>query len=227
VHYVCTISSRSLSVLVHPLQGARAIIINIPGYRGDVDGYNNKYVTLADYLVDKGFAVVRMPNVDRAPGLAYTRGLLHDVYAVIKWVKEYSQTLTGTDANQIHLMGFSAGGYAAAMVAGEYPSVTKVLLMEPSISPTLLMPLSALALAKFTGEAYVVIGDHNGVGPEAGAAYCDRFVHAKCTQLVTIKNCDHQFTGERNGKILANAPLWAFAGKVPFPSTEGAPALYD
>ncbi len=225
--YKLNIHSRSFSIFVHPLQAARAIIINIPGYRGDINGYNNKYVALAEHLVEKGFAVVRMPNVERPPGLTYTRGLLADASAVVRKVYECSEDITGIPSAQIHLMGFSAGGYAAASVAGGFPSVTKVLLLEPSISPRLLMPFASHDLAAFTGEAYVVIGDHDGVGPEAGAAYCDGFVNASRKQLVTVKNCDHQFKGRTNGQIMANAPLWAFAGKVPFPSAKGGLVLYD
>lgn len=37
-------------VIVHPSPKARAIIVNVPGYRGDIDGYNRKYRTLGAHL---------------------------------------------------------------------------------------------------------------------------------------------------------------------------------
>ena len=42
-----------------------------------------------------------------------------------------------------------------------------------------------------------------------------------------IPNCNHQFFGEANGKIMSKAPLWAFAGDTTFPSPEGGKKLYD
>lgn len=210
-------------VFVHPAQGAlKASILNIPGYQGHIDGYNRKYVTLGNDLAQRGFEFIRMPNIKRPAGVAYTQGLLGDVRAVIEF---FSRDVGGRH-EPIYLMGFSAGGYAAAVIAAENPDVTKVLLMEPSLSPTLLEPLDEKPLRRFDGEAYVVIGDHDGVGLPVGRRYCDAFSGASRRELVVIPDCDHQFTGRTNGQIMAKAPLWAFDGDDTFPSPDGGLILY-
>ena len=49
-------------VAIHPFTNGR-IVVNCPGSEGDIDGYNNKYITLSDYIVSQGLgAVVRCGN---------------------------------------------------------------------------------------------------------------------------------------------------------------------
>ena len=44
-----------------------------------------------------------------------------------------------------------------------------------------------------------------------------------------IPNCDHQFKGEVNGRIMSQAPFYAFAtgDKPAFPDPNGGIKLYD
>ena len=198
----------------------KATIINIPGYQSDVNGFNDKYVKLADYLVNRHLLqVVRMPNVTRPAGRLYTESLLADVREVCGWVQKNCGL-------PIYLMGFSAGGFAAAVVAAQNPHISKILLMEPSASKSLLGEFPRSTLERYTGEVCIVIGDHDGVGLPVGELYRDSFSKASRRELVVINNCDHQFTGTVNGQIMAKAPLWAFAGEKTFPSPDGGIVLY-
>ena len=197
----------------------KATIINIPGYQSDVNGFNNKYVKLADHLVNRHLLqVVRMPNVTRPEGGLYAEGLLADVGEVYEWVRKNC-------GGPIYLMGFSAGGFAAAVVAAENPDVEKILLMEPSASGRLLGEFPREKLSQYRGEVYIVIGD-TGVGYQVAELYQKAFSKAARVELHVIQNCDHQFKGEKNGKILSKAPLWAFAGDPTFPSPDGGIELY-
>ena len=216
---------KRFSIVVHPCEDAEAIIINCPGFRGSIDGYNNKYITLADFLVQQEVgAVVRMPNVERAPE-QYKKGLLSDLRAVIEHALVFAHEMTEVPNPEIYLMGFSAGGYAVASVAAEYPEVKKILLMEPSASGRLLGEFPREKLSQYRGEVYIVIGD-TGVGYQVAELYQKAFSKAARVELHVIQNCDHQFKGEKNGKILSKAPLWAFAGDPTFPSPDGGIELY-
>ena len=82
-------------------------------------------------------------------------------------------------------------------------------------------------LAKFRGDVYIAVGDREEVvGPEAGKTFYDLATAARVRKLVIVPNCNHQFFGEANGKIMSKAPLWAFAGDTTFPSPEGGKVLY-
>jgi esterase/lipase len=85
---------------------------------------------LYNHLAARGLAVVRMPNIERPSGI-YRDELLADVRAVIEWMYEFRYFMARADAN-IGLMGFSMGGFAVAAVAGDYPNIKKILLMEPA-----------------------------------------------------------------------------------------------
>lgn len=50
---------------------------------------------------------------------------------------------------------------------------------------------------------------------------------ARKKALVVIPDCDHQFQGLVNGKIMSKAPFWAFADDESFPSPEGGTILYE
>src|SRR3989344_6586536 len=109
-----------IEAAVHPSPDARAIIINYPGYRGTIDGYNRKYVTLADHLSQKKVgAVVRMANI-LWPHINYRQSVLDDLRAVIRYTLEHAAEMCATAAPDIYLMGFSAGaGAVAAARCGE------------------------------------------------------------------------------------------------------------
>jgi pimeloyl-ACP methyl ester carboxylesterase len=215
-------TNRGFDVFVHacPSGWRRGTIINIPGYGGDVSGYNNKHTVLADWLSHHyGLVTMRMPNVTRQGREEYTTGLLEDAQVAVN-------IALNTLGLPLYLMGFSAGGYAAAVVgAKNHRVVEKLLLMEPSASESLLNPLPQDILAQFSGEVYIVLGDH-GVGRDVGELYYRSFSGASRRELVVIENCDHQFRGTRNGQIMAKAPLWAFMGDETFPSPEGGIVLY-
>ena len=213
-------NSGHFGIMVHPCANAGAIIINCPGFRGHINGYNNKYVTLADFLVRQNVgAVVRMPNIER-PREEYKHELLNDLRAVMDYALLFAEEITGVPDPEVYLMGFSAGGYAVASVAAEYPQVTKILLMAPS-GP------HGDSLSKFKGEVYIAIGNQDTtVGTDSGGKYYELATSARTRQLVLINNCDHHFTGTVNGQIMAKAPLWAFAGDKTFPSPDGGIVLY-
>lgn len=210
---------RHVPTAIHLAAQSKGVIVSCPGYKSSMDGYNNKYVTLGDHLASLGFSVVRMANTTRPEGPVYRHGLLQDM--------RQSIALAGSQIPEVpmYLMGFSAGGFACAALAHEFPRVRGVLLMEPATNPALLGPLPLAALRAFHGEAYIVVGD-SGVGASGGSMYLEAFTGASKKELVVIPECDHQFTGARNGKIMSKAPLWAFDGERTFPSPDGGLELY-
>ncbi len=217
-------SSLELEVAVHPLRNGR-IVINYPGITGDIDGYNNKYGRQADFVQKNGIGtVVRMGNLlfDELP---YPEAMIDNFRFVVEHCLHHGIELSGKERPTLYLMGFSAGASTIAAVASDYPEVEKILLLAPSGDAG--QRAVEKGLRKFTGEVYVAIGDRDeNVGTQAGKVFYDLSIAARVRKLVVVKDCDHQFRGERNGRIMSKAPLWAFAGDNTFPSPEGGIKLY-
>lgn len=81
----------------------------------------------------------------------------------------------------------------------------------------------------FKGEVYIMVGENDDVvTPEAGPLFYELAESASHRELFMIPNCDHQFRGTENGKIMSQAPFYAFTtGQKPrFPDPHGGIVLY-
>jgi len=217
--------SLNLELAIHPYSNG-VIVVNYPGITGNIDGYNNKYGKLADFIQEKGVGtVVRMGN-EHFPKLPYPKGMIDNFRYVLDHCLANGKELSDKKDPKLYLMGFSAGASTIAAVSGDYLAVEKILLIAPSGD----VEKEAIerGLAKFRGELYVAVGANDEVvGPRAGKIFYDLATAAKLKKLEIIPDCDHQFRGERNGRIMSKAPLWAFADDVTFPSPNGGIKLYD
>jgi len=217
-----------IPVTVHPSRTG-VVIINSHGLGSSKDGYNNKYVKIAEHLQNLGVgSVIRyqsslfpfaFQNVDMNVLLE------SNLRAVIEYAVENAQRVCGSHSPEICLAGFSAGASASAAIAHEYPQVTKMLLISPSADID--TEVLKRGLSEYHGELYITSGDNDCViGPKAAEAVLEWAEKAKIRKIVTVPNCDHQFTGERNGRILSKAYLWALKGDKTYPSPEGGIELY-
>jgi pimeloyl-ACP methyl ester carboxylesterase len=214
-----------VELAIHP-NNSKRIIVNIPGIGGDIDGYADKYKNLARHMQENDLgAVVRT----HGHGIA---GYLPDLLprAALQYIRENAFSICGEPEPDVFLMGFSAGASAVAGIASEYPEVKGILLYAPSGD----MPEKKIkdSLKKFKGEVYVVQGeDDEIVGPEAGRTFHRLATGAKHKELFMIPDCSHQFIGEANGRIMSEAPFYAFAEKPTdkpvFPDPKGGIKLYD
>lgn len=216
-------STVSTEIAVHPNNSGR-IIINIPGRDGEIDGYSAKYKNLAHHMQQEGLgAVVRIDN-------RFVEGYLPDVKlrAALAYAKEHALEICGNPNPEFLLMGTSAGASAVSAIAHEYPQVSRILLFAPSGN----MPKKMIeeGLAKFNGEVYIVIGENDEVvGVESGEIFLGLAKGASHKELFTVSNCDHRFTGEANGRIMSEAPFYAFShsSKPKFPNPAGGIKLYS
>lgn len=212
-----------VELAVHPNTSKR-IIVNIPGALGDIDGFDEKYKKLAHYIQSSGLAgVVRTGN-------DFIAGFLPDLN--LRNALEYSQAhaweICGETKPEILLMGFSAGASAIAAVAHEYPQVSGILLYAPS--GDMGERRCRTGLEQFKGNVHIVIGEKDDVvGPQAGKIFYDFATGAQHRELIYVPNCDHQFRGEVNGRIMSEAPFYAFAkgDKPKFPDPSGGIKLYS
>ena len=212
--------SAQFEVALHPHK-SNVIVINYPEISGDIDGYNNKYAQLADFIRENDVgAVVRSGNQEFAD---YPNGMVGNFRSLIEYSIKNSMDIAECKDPKIYLMGFSAGASTITAIAADYPSVEKILLMAPSGDAE----NACENLSKFSGEVYIAVGDNDEiVGEKAGKIFYDMAISASKRELEIIPNCNHQFTGETNGKIMSLAPLWAFGNNKTFPSPEDGKILY-
>ena len=212
-------------VIVHPSPEASAIIVNYPGYKGDINGFNNKYRTIGEHLSRAGVgAFIQMPNIVW-PDQDYRTSLIADLLKVCEYARAKAPAICKSATPDLLLMGFSAGGGAVAGAALK-SGAKKILLIAPSGDAA--QDKVTASLAKYTGEVFITIGENDDTvgGERTGKAYLDMAKSARSKLLVVVPNCDHQFRGTENGKIMSKAPLWAFAGDTTFPSPDGGLILY-
>lgn len=211
-----------LDVAIHPFNNGK-IIINYPGADGSINGYNDKYIKIANYLVENKIgAVVRIPNISSL-GFGWDINLRE----TLSYVLDHSKEICGSEIPEIYLMGTSAGAGAIAMIAWEYPEITKILLSEPAI--VFDKNLLSASMKEYKGEVVIVTGDSSlALGLEIGQKFYDGFINASKREIFEIPNCDHQFRGEINGRIFSLAPLYAFSEKkINFPDSKGGIKIYD
>lgn len=205
------------------------VIINSHGLGGLKDGYNNKYLKIAQLLTGLGVGSVVRYQSSLFPfafqDVNMTFLLLDNLRAVIEYCLDEAMLLCGSDIPEIYLAGFSAGASTSAAIAHEYPQVKKMLLISPSADVG--TEVLRKGLSNYRGELYITLGDNDYVvGPEAAKTLADWATKAEFKKVVVVPNCDHQFAGERNGRILSKAYLWAFKDDQTYPSPEGGILLY-
>jgi len=194
---------------------SNAILINSPGLGNSKDGENNKFKKIATRLQKSGIASVihyQSSLGDFAFKKVNMEALLIDnLRAVINYALSEAQSICGFNTPELFLAGHSAGASTSAAIAFAFPQVSKMLLIAPSadIDPTLIKE----NLSKFAGELYVISGDKDYViSPEAAQTFVEWATKAKTKKVATIKDCDHDFSGAKNGKILSDTYFWAFSG---------------
>ena len=202
------------------------LIVNYPGYNGDIAGYNNKYEKIADMLQQRNVgAVVRIPN-DHFVGFDYRKSVQENLRCVVDYTLESGERICGSRTPRLYIMGFSSGASAIAAICADYEQLDKILLVAPSGDAG--KEAVEKGLSRYLGEVYVTIGENDEVvRPQSGQMFYDLATAARKRELVVVPHCDHQFRGEINGKIMSKAPLWAFTSDETYPSPEGGIVLYE
>jgi len=193
-----------LEVAIHPLKNGK-IIINVPGADGSIDGYEDKYLKIANYLIEQKIgAVVRIPNISSL-GFGWDINLRK----ILSYALENAKNICGSNKPEIYLMGLSAGAGAISMTAWEYPEVTKILLIEPAV--VFSGEHGVEGIRKYKGEVTIVVGKGStALGKQVGDKIFDYFLNANHKEIIEVSKCDHCFMGEINSRIFSEAPIYAF-----------------
>jgi hypothetical protein len=213
-----------LEVAIHAASSPR-IVVFLPAHGDPIDGLTKRFVKLADHLRARGVgAVVRSANPT-------VRGQEFDVTCrarardLIDGVVARAVAICGQESPEVLLVGVSAGASAFAAEGPNHAQVRRMLL----IAPTYEAGRAAVAegLLRFRGELYVVVGEDDDIAGDAPKQLVSLASSSMRSELRVVPGCDHLLRGEKNGRMLSHAPLWAFLGDGDGPDPSKGVKLYD
>lgn len=191
----------SLELRIHPAK-SKIILLLIPGVDGTVDGYDNKYVTIAEQIQSKfGTAVVRMDN----PFITSFHWQ-SNIRRVLEYIESNKQSICGCDNYELRIQGHSAGASVLATIAHEYRRIRSLLLINIAIS----LDTEGIieGIKKFDGKITLLMGDKD---PSLLAVYqvlSDQT--QKKLDLVVVRDADHNFSGNSLQTFLGASRKYLF-----------------
>jgi len=213
------------------------LLIQAPGAGEAKEGAWNRYVRLGETLQARSLATVvtfsppwpdaqgKYPDEpysyrDGSWNRIFVEGMAH----LVEHCLTNAEPLCGIKEPEVYLAGFSAGGSVAVAVAPLFAQIRRILLVSAYDSVGWFF---LHGVRHYAGEVYVAYAE--GDSPAVALAMSIRSFarRASAVHARGVPHCDHGFSGETNGRVLAKAYLWAFAGDESFPSPEGGVRLYD
>lgn len=180
----------TLDIAIHPSK-SNIILVIFPGVDGSVDGYENKYIKIAEKVQSKtGVAVVRCSN----PFISSFHWE-SNFRRVLEYIEDSSTIICGSKDYYLYLFAHSAGASITAHIAWEYPYIKRLLLVNTATK--LDMDKIAEGLRHFKGDRLVIVygdqdasrGDVDKISPS----------HAK---NITVIDTDHYFSGSSINKFI-------------------------
>ena len=166
----------SIDLRFHPGISEHLVLI-VPGVDGSVDGYQNKYVTMAERIQKAcGATVIRMSN---------PMNLAHDHMRNLYEVMDHIEANFDTAHLKLDLIGHSLGGYMIGALAYSYDYVDQILMINPAVSLDR-EDFKSLAERKIQNN-HVLIGSN-----DPSYKYRDEF--AKYAQVHIVDGADHYFS---------------------------------
>ena len=176
-----------LDIRIHPTKST-TILLLIPGVDGSVDGYKNKYITIAEQVQAKhNVAVVRMEN----PFVTSVHWE-SNIRRILEWIEQNKQDICSNDEYSLLVQAHSSGASVLASIAFEYPKISKILLINIAMSLNTDKVLAGLQ--KYDGDVTILMGDKD---PSIPALEGVRFTeNSTLDQKVIVDNTDHDFSGD-------------------------------
>lgn len=178
----------SLDIAIHPAN-SKVVLLTVPGVDGSVDGYEDKYIRIAESIQDQHqVAVVRIAN----PFITSFHWE-SNIRQALSYITENAQVITGHDNIEIRIMAHSAGAAIVAHIAWEFPSITRILLINPATK--LGLDKMKYGIANFGGNKITVLfgGEDPSKRDAEELSKADESVRMRTFVLDGI---DHHFSGD-------------------------------
>ncbi len=181
----------SLDIAVHPAK-SNVIFVTIPGVDGSVDGYENKYVDIANSVQHAhGVAVVRASN----PFITSFHWK-SNVRQLLAYISDNAERISGSDSPELYIMAHSAGAAIIAQIAHEYQEIKRLLLINTATKLGIDQILDGLKRLQ-SKRTIVVYGEL-----DPGAVDYSKFSKLPNLKVALEPNTDHNFSGEAKQKFI-------------------------
>jgi predicted esterase len=174
-----------LDLAYHPID-SKVILLIIPGVDGSVDGFENKYVRIAEDVQRKyGAAVFRMSN----PFIS-SYFWESNIRRALEYIQKNCSEIVGTKDYELRIVGHSAGAAVIASIAWEYPMITKLLLINPAMKMDI-HQMKRGAKEFGTEKITMLIG-----GNDPSIQQAREFSEQLGIKTIYVDGADHNFSGE-------------------------------
>lgn len=178
----------SLDIAIHPAD-SKVVLLTVPGVDGSVDGFEDKYVKIAESIQEKyGAAIVRIAN----PFIT-SYHWESNIRQAINYMLVNTEEITGHKDAEIRIMAHSAGAAVVAQIAWEYPEITRLLLINPATK--LGIDKIKYGLSEFGGNKITVIFGSEDPSVNDAAELSKADETARMRTLI-LDGVDHHFSGD-------------------------------
>lgn len=177
-----------LDIIVHPARTNEVVLI-VPGVDGSVDGYEDKYVKMADLITEhSGDTVVRISN----PFISSFHWE-DNVRKALEFIEAGQSEYFDVKPKSIRIVGHSAGASVAAWLAHEYPKVKQLTLIN--MAEKLEADRIINSLESFNGSVCLVYGSEDP-SIQFGRKLGDNY------KLTVVEGADHNFSGDHTERFI-------------------------
>ena len=201
----------SVSATIFP-KTSPVIVVNIPGYNSDMYGYDSLYLNMSHILLKRQNASVILADNKHLRGYDNQKILLEKGRAILDYVIDHAEEISGSPNPSIYLIGTSAGGSCAAALAWEYPLVRRILLINPSGD----IPESTMrnSLSRFSGRVIIANGRCDFyIGPQSGYYLGAMASNAQSIRYLSLPDTEHSFRNAYSRRLVSVLPNLLFANK--------------
>lgn len=192
----------SLDIAIHPAD-SEIVLLTVPGVDGSVDGFEDKYLKIAENIQEKyGAAIVRMAN----PFIT-SYHWESNIRQSLNYILENTEEITGHKDIEIRIIAHSAGAAIVAQIAWEYPEITRILLINPATK--LGIDKIKYGLSEFIGDRITVLfgSEDPSVGDVDEIA---KLAEANNIHTHILEGVDHNFSSESLEAFITAPALYLF-----------------
>lgn len=179
----------SLDIAIHSAD-SNIILLTIPGVDGSVDGYKNKYISIAEGVqAERDVAVVRMAN----PFISSFHWE-SNIRRAMEYIRLNMPAISASNDAEIRVMAHSAGAAIIAQIAWEFPEIKRLLLVNPAAN--LGVEKIQQGLAKFNGDYITVLYGSLDSNIDSASAITETKTNVPVHTFV-LDGIDHHISGDR------------------------------
>lgn len=193
----------SVDVAIHE-NVSDIVFLTVPGVDGSLDGYENKYLRIADDVSRRhSVTCIRMSN----PFISSSHWD-KSLRITLQYIFDNLPRITTKNDCELRIMGHSVGASVLADIAWEYPQITRLLLINPATKYGL-KKIEA-GMNKFNGDVTILLGDKDPSFKDI--ITIKERTHSRNIFIEVLSHTNHHFSGNSFEFFLSAPNKYLFNG---------------